>query len=114
MDNGCRSLWRSEGAMIEREWLTCTNLQAMLEYLQNKVSDRKWRLYFCGGCRQIAHLFFRPESLAAVEVAERYADGAASREELNRAEWCAESPTFGYEFQREGFAYNDPYKMSIV
>jgi hypothetical protein len=98
----------------EAEWLTCTDPLMMFEFVRGKVSDRKLRLYLCGGCRQIAHLFFRPESITAVEVAERFADGEASLEELDRAEWDAESPTFGYEFEKEGFSYSSPYKMKVV
>src|SRR4051794_15221159 len=86
----------------------------MLEYLRGVVSERKLRLYFCGGCRCIAHLFFRPASLTAIEVAERFADGVASQEELDRAEWDAECPAFGYEFEREGFSYSSPVKRSVV
>jgi len=100
--------------MTEADWLACTDPLPMLEYLRDKTSDRKWRLYLCGGCHHIAHLYFRPESLAAVEVAERFADGEASREELDRAEWNAESPTFGYEFQQQGFSYSSPVKTSVV
>jgi hypothetical protein len=68
----------------------------------------------CGGCRCVAHLFFRPESLAAVEIAERFADGEASEEELDRAECDAESPVFGYEFQKEGFSYSSPVKTEAI
>lgn len=88
--------------MTETEWDACTDPTPMLEFLHGKASERKLRLYLCGGCQRIAHLFFSPESLAAIEIAERFADGQASAEELHRAEWDAESPTFGYDFD-EGF-----------
>jgi hypothetical protein len=100
--------------MTEEEWLACTNPEPMLEFVRGKVSDRKLRLYLCCGCRHIAHLFFSPESLTAVDVAERYADGEASNEELDRAEWDAESPTFGYEFDKERLPGSSPYRTKVV
>ena len=100
--------------MTEQEWMDCTDPQPMLEFLRGKVSDRKLRLYFCGGCRLIACLFFRPESLKCVEVAERYADGKATGEEVYQVQYDAESPTFGYEFDKEGFPADHPYKQQIV
>src|SRR5262249_28657058 len=100
--------------MTEADGLESIDPKGMMEFVRNRTSDRKWRLYLCGGCRHIAHLFFRPESLAAVEVAERFADGAASQEELNRAHWEAESPTFGYEFDKERFSYQSPFRREVV
>jgi hypothetical protein len=102
--------------MTEADWLAATDPLPMLDFLRARggASDRKLRLYFCGGCRRIAHLFFRPESLAVVEVAERFADGAASKEELGRAEWEAEEPTFGYEFDARTFPDGDPYRTRVV
>ena len=98
--------------MTKAEWLACSDPMPMISFLQGKASDRKMRLYFCGGCRQIAHVFYGPQSLAAVEVAERFADGQASEEELERAEWRAEVPTFGYDL---GIAsYASPTKTAVI
>jgi hypothetical protein len=94
--------------MTEAEWLACTDPQPMLEYLRGKASDRKWRLYLCGGCRQIAHLYFRTESLAAVEVAERFADGQVDSFELARAVSAAEVP---YELDQDD---DDPVRRRLV
>jgi hypothetical protein len=85
--------------MTEREWLACTDSVQMLRFAQKAASERKVRLYLCGGCRHVQYLFFDPASIAAVEVAERFADGLATEEELSKAEWAAESPTFGYDFE---------------
>ena len=86
--------------MTESEWLKSTDPQAMFEFLRDggMASERKLRLYLCGGCRRIMHLFYRAESSAAVEVAERFADGHATGEELHWAKHAAEVPTFGFDF----------------
>src|SRR5262245_14835643 len=85
--------------MTEQEWAECTDPTPMLEFLKRRASDRKLQLYLCGGCRHIAHLFFDAASVAAIEVGEQFADGQADEEELGRAAWAAEAPTFGYDFE---------------
>ncbi|MHB8388119.1 MAG: hypothetical protein ACYDBH_00900 [Acidobacteriaceae bacterium] len=47
--------------------------------------ERETRLFSVWCARQVAHLMCDPRSRAALDVAERYARGAASEEELNRA-----------------------------
>jgi hypothetical protein len=75
--------------MNEREWLQCTDPRSMLEFLRGKVSDRKLRLFACAFARAIResqHLL-GPSTCA---VAERYADGLATDEELatERRKWA--------------------------
>ncbi len=68
--------------MTELEWLTCTDPNSMLSFLRDKVSDRKLRLFACACCRRIWHLLGDEGSRRVVEVAERRAEGEASREEI--------------------------------
>ncbi len=85
--------------MTNQEWRRCNDPVKMIQGLKGIASDRKSILYLCGGCRCIWNLLYDDRSKFAVEVAERYADGLANREELGRASWLAECPTFGFDFQ---------------
>src|SRR5215471_18211430 len=39
--------------MTEEEWLSGSDLAAMLEYVRDKSSNRKQRLFACGCCREV-------------------------------------------------------------
>jgi hypothetical protein len=66
-------------------WLACDDPLPMLEVLRGRASDRKVRL-FAVGCGRLTLTDSMPDRIyRAVEVAERFADGLASEEELLRA-----------------------------
>jgi len=50
--------------------------------------DRVWRLYGVWCARQVQHLMKDQRSIDALDVAERFASGMATRDELQRA-WAA-------------------------
>jgi len=56
--------------------------------------DREWRLFAVWCARQVQHLMTDPRSLAALDVAERYAIGEATQDELTAA-WSAAADTAG-------------------
>jgi hypothetical protein len=66
--------------MNEAEW---TNPREVLEWLRlsGKITERKARLFAVACCRRIWS-FLGDESKQAVELAERFADGLSTREEL--------------------------------
>lgn len=76
------------GAVIEQEWLTCSDPSPMFQCL--KVGpDRRFRLFACACVRRIWQLLDDERPRQAVLVAEQFADGMASREELKKAHSCA-------------------------
>src|SRR4051794_10701764 len=76
--------------MTEAERLDCPDLVPMLEFPEGKLSDRKLRLFACARVRQVWPLLADARSRGAVEVAERFADGRAGREELAAARAAAD------------------------
>jgi hypothetical protein len=91
--------------MNEVEWLACTDPEQMLAFVGGKASDQVRRLFACACCRRVWHLLADERSRQAVEVAERFARGHATLEELaavrhqadqaqadaRHAEWSAEA-----------------------
>src|SRR3954449_1270732 len=73
--------------MDEADWLTSTDPQGMLAFLRNsgKLSERKLRLFAVACCRRVWHLLTDERSRNAVDIAEQYADGEVSEQEMGRA-----------------------------
>jgi hypothetical protein len=72
-------------SLNESKWLTCEDPTPMLVFLRDKVSERKLRLFAAACCRRIWNLIPDKPGHEAVEQAERYADGVASRQQLAKA-----------------------------
>jgi hypothetical protein len=75
----------------EREWLTCTDPQAMLALLRDRglLTERKARLFAVACCRQIWRLICHRSSQHAVELSEQYAEGRTTASKLRKAGWGA-------------------------
>ena len=73
--------------MNEAEWLECDDPSQMLALLESRGcgNNRKFRLFAVGCCRNIWPGLQDVRSRAAVEVAERFADGLATQSELRTA-----------------------------
>jgi len=74
--------------MTEPEWLTCSDPHSMLKFLGEKASERKLLLFACACCRRLWHLLSDVRSQRAVEVAEDFADGTATSDDLVRASYA--------------------------
>lgn len=79
--------------MTEEEWRTCERPPFMLDFLVTRVfSERKWRLFACACCRADSFLgelnrVYPPVPMidSFLSVAEWFADGVATRQELDAA-----------------------------
>jgi hypothetical protein len=79
------------GLVTEADWRTCADPTPLLHFLHDKGSARKWRLFAVACCQRISHLMTDERSRRAVEIAARYADGAATEEELQAARSAAQA-----------------------
>jgi hypothetical protein len=95
-------------AMTESTWLRLQHPAPLVKFVATRASERKLRLYLCAGCRSLWNLLYDPVSQKAVETAERYADGEASLRELWGANYWAECPTFGCDFNGMWRQYPGP------
>jgi hypothetical protein len=76
--------------MTEEEWVASLNSHAMLAALRGKGSGRLWRLFAVACARVVEDRMRDGRSRQALEVAERFADGNATRTELQAARTRAE------------------------
>ena len=84
-DPACK--WQ-EGKDLETVWNTCERGDWMIWLLvnsENEVTDRELRLIAVKCARQVQHLMKDGRSINALDVAERFANGEATQEELNAA-----------------------------
>jgi hypothetical protein len=77
--------------MTEAKWLAGVEVKTLLEFVLDRSSERKRGLFAAACCRRVWRLLKDERSRAAVEVAERYVDDAASDGEKLDAEMGAEA-----------------------
>jgi hypothetical protein len=77
--------------VTQAEWQGRAKPARMLALLRGKAGPRKFRLFACACCRHLWPLLTDPRSRAAVEAAERYAEGRATPEELHAAYRAAQA-----------------------
>ncbi len=75
--------------MIEPQWLAAHDPTPMLEFLLANASLRKQRLFAVACCNRVRNLLVDERSRNAVAVAERFADGAATEQELEAVSQAA-------------------------
>jgi len=74
--------------MTEAEWLTATDPTPMLEYLKDKASGRKIRLFVVACARAVWDQLSVEEMRTAVETGERLADNLASEDDRFQMMQC--------------------------
>jgi hypothetical protein len=75
--------------VTEAEWLVSEDAAQMLGFVRgddrNSLPERRSRLFGIACCRRLLNFIVDSRSLRALEVTERYADGAATSDELDAA-----------------------------
>src|SRR5262245_3045822 len=94
--------------MTPEQWRSAREPQTMLELLlgSGRASERKLRLYACACLRHVWPLLKDPRSQAAVEAAERFADGDLGPDGLQDAHRAAVSVSIIYNRPEESAAYS--------
>src|SRR5437588_9222685 len=88
--------------MTEEEWLKCAHPIRMFEHLLLAAGDRKLRLFAVACFRRLQHCFADRDGIEKrLDIAERYADGFATQEELQTAQFL--SPGGDPSFERFGY-----------
>jgi hypothetical protein len=73
----------------------------MLEYVRDKVRDRKLRLFACACCRRMWHLLTHKNCRKAVEASELYADARIRQQSLAAACGAANKIADRFAFHRD-------------
>jgi hypothetical protein len=71
--------------MTEAEWLTCAEPKQLVDFLGDKLTERKLMLWAVGCCSSLRDLIIDKRSRDALVVAEAYVEGQASRQQLTNA-----------------------------
>jgi hypothetical protein len=126
------ALWAADRGLpvskVGREelWHICTDPVQMLNILEpafadEVVSERKIRLFICACCRRVWHQLSAETRQNHVELAERYVDGRATREEFGVADWDREKPKESaiaaccrWDFDPYGGMYNLLHEMQAA
>jgi hypothetical protein len=87
--------------MTEVEWLTCDDPATVLAFLQDRIGERKLRLFAAACCRRIEMLLVGDESRAAVELCETFADHDVPEELRLLASWNSRGPVVEFAARSE-------------
>jgi hypothetical protein len=111
---GVRDPSRPIVSMSEEEWLRSDDVALMLRWFRQEWRgeeadlNRLLQRYCLACCRKIWQLLPHEASRAGVEVAERFLEGLATRDEFGKAEWQAEGAALLIGFN------SDPKEVSSL
>jgi hypothetical protein len=74
--------------MTEAEWQECTQPRRMLQYVEDKASRRKFRLFAVACCRRVPHLLTK-DCHESLEIAEQFAEELVTQEVRQKARGAA-------------------------
>jgi hypothetical protein len=77
--------------MTEAQWLACSDPVPMLQFLKDRGSDRKRRLFAVACCRRFWHLIVPEKCRQAVTAAEQFADWKIGEKELGNHQASAQA-----------------------
>jgi hypothetical protein len=86
--------------MTDEQWLNSDEIPHLIDYVYRKASRRKLQLTAVAACRQLMHLLVDSRSRHAVELAEKFADGLTTPEELASAEEGAKAVVQAFQHER--------------
>jgi hypothetical protein len=113
--------WTIEGTsgektVTEAEWLACTNPEPMLDYLEDKVSARRFRLYHCAVLRTCWSVL-EPFQQQAIEATERHfdtANGSGRPAKKRRANKYSSEEAKGHSVEKLAlFVFDSPECLPI-
>jgi hypothetical protein len=115
-----RSCWGEVRAMTEEEWRASEEPYTMVHSLKGRASERKLRLLACACSRRDPRLMGTAGAEETLAMAERYVDGAVTRDEV----WTAlarllptpthEAEVFDPRMTLLGLFWADAYHMAVV
>jgi hypothetical protein len=102
--------------MTEQQWLASRSALAMLQHLcercgvaRRKNGRRKLRLFACACCRRVWDRLKEERDRQIIEIAENFADGLATQEEVTAArERCLDRTDYIWPASRAAIATTDP------
>jgi len=100
--------------MSESDWLSANDPTPMLEFLLASASLRKQRLFAVACCNRVRHLLVDERSRNAVALAERFANGAATEQELEAASQVAWEFTLHTVHDNEAFFDLDDEQLNAA
>jgi hypothetical protein len=125
--------------MTRDVWLASTDPQGMLTFLREnrRLNERKARLFACACVRRVWHLIKSESARLAVEEAERYADGVATRgqlwelsdgalnavwdalpgkthREITPSEWAAQAAVWSANQQGPEYFFREAARLAVI